>query len=192
MKWVVFRYCYYLLLLNVAAMAIGFALFFIKSVPHVLTQIVTLSVGTLINLYVYFGLIKYSYIYGQTKFRKIILFAFSLSVLYFVGSIVENAMMPNLNQKYFSVIFVGLETPLLFYAFQIIKTEDALYFKKLSSFYLYQFLAGIAVLIGYVASMSFPYSFMILLPFVIAGFVFVFLIWFWKIKLFKQLAAKYD
>jgi hypothetical protein len=190
MKWINFKYCYYLLLLNVATMGLGFLLYFIKGVPQAPAKMVGFSVGSLISIYVYLGFLKYSYIYDQNKFRKIMLIALSLSVIYSLGFIIEISIKPKLSNDYYWFIFAALEMPLLYYAFHLIQNQDVMYFKKLSRSYLYQLLAGSAVLIGYIVSLSYTFPFLIMAPFVVAAFVFVILIWYWKIKLFKYLAAK--
>lgn len=192
MKWINFRYCYYLLLINVATMALGFLLYFIKTIPQAPAQVAGLSAGSLIGIYVYLGFIKFSYIADHNKFRKIMLLALSLSLFYFLGYIVKSSMNSALTNDNYYLIPAALETPLLYYAFCLIQNEDAIYFKKLSRLYLYLLLAGFPLLIGYFASLSFSYPFLILVPFIIAGFVFGIKIWYWKIKLFKHLAAKYD
>jgi hypothetical protein len=192
MKWINFRYCYYLLLFNVATMGLGFLLFFVKNIPQAPVQVAGFSVGSLIGIYAYLGFIKYSYITEHNKFRKIMFVALCLSLIYFLIYIVKAATTVDLKNDKFYFIPAALEIPLLCYAFNLIKNEDSIYFKKLSRLYLYSLIVGSSVFIGYLVSLSFSYPFLILLPFILAGFVAVILIWYWKIKLFKHLATKYE
>jgi hypothetical protein len=89
-------------------------------------------------------------------------------------------------------ITAALETPLMYYGFHLLKKEELIYFKKLSDLYLYLLIIGSIFLIIYLfqVTLQLTIPLLMLLPFMLAGFVVAILIWYRKVQLFQYFYEK--
>ncbi len=79
-------------------------------------------------------------------------------------------------------------TPLYFYAFRLIRNSDLTLFERLAKMNLYLLIISAVGLPLYFSRLNS----LLLLPIILAGFVTVLFLWYWQIRLFKHLSAKYD
>jgi hypothetical protein len=115
-----------------------------------------------------------------------------VSIIYFATYVVMTAMKLRLDQNNIYFIPAALETLLMYYGFHLLKKEEPIYFKKLSDLYLYLLVIGSIFLIIYLFQVTLQPTipFLILLSFMLAGFVVVILIWYRKVQLFKYFYEK--
>lgn len=189
-KYIEFKYCYYLLLLNIVVFVVGFFLGAIKNDPNDYIQLSGLIVSYLITMYIFLGFIKYSYVTNQDGFRKIIFVVLCLEIYNLLTLFFLDPFNPNSPTKLSALTIIpkSFESILWYYAFKLIQNEESIYFNKLSMLNLYFFFISIIFLLMIIFSTSFP--FIVLSILMLAVFAVFILLWYWEIKLFKHLSLK--
>jgi hypothetical protein len=196
MKYVTFKKCFVFCIL-------GFAL---APVFTVLNKFVSEKISSplfsieaviffLLDLYVYVGFIKYSFIVQEEKFRKITFLAIGILFLNFFLSFFQDKDSFISYSIFNNLSLMPLAYILLYYSFSLIHNEEVEFFKKLSRLNLYTFLISIIFVIfillltkGFTLSIRWIFSF----PFIVVSGVILLLKLYWEVNLFKHLSFKYD
>ncbi len=146
-------------------------------------------VALLQNLYIGLGYVKYSYIEHEEQFRKKITMAVSVSVIQSLFFIFDALI--NFDHTVYAVcvgVTILVSTPLYFYAFGIIKNDDATLFERLAKMNLCLLIISMVGLLFYLVRLDS----LLLFPVILAGFIAIIFLWYWQIRLFKHLSMKYD
>ncbi len=165
----------------------------VKSIPQKPYQTALHFIQLCLTFYIYLGFIKFSLIEKKAKFRKLIFVAMVFSIIQSLIAI--TATLLNKEIFKFNGVPFALECLLLFYAFKSVQNTKITYFKTLSRLCLYLFVLLIPilplVLLGKEQFAAMPRAFILTLNVLaIVAAVIVFLIWFFKVRLFKKISSE--
>jgi hypothetical protein len=165
----------------------------VKTIPQKPFQAAFLFIELCLTLYVYLGFVKLSFLQKKDFFRKLIFAAMALAIIQ--SSLAITATLLNIELFSFNGVPFVMECILLFYAFKSVKDVKISYFKKISRMYLYLSILLIptftAVLLGKDRLSTIPQ--MLIPPLILLGLaagVLVVVIWYLKIRAFKQISIQ--
>jgi hypothetical protein len=191
LRYIDFRYCYYSLLGSLASMALYIISWLMRIIPHGALHVPQQLLAIFLNLYVYLGYIKYSYIEEEENFRRIMLIVIGLSIVESVFSLLPPSLhLSKVQSLIWSAVSVFISTPLLFYGFKLIKTAEAFYFGKLAKLNLYLLIIGTLWALLLIPELKLA-NLLVMTVLMLSFLVTVVSLWYWEIKLFRHLSRKF-
>lgn len=188
-RYITFRTCYIFVIVGAISPAFFLPIVIIFSQVHYYIGIIGKFMLFILNLYIYAGFIKYSFIVNERKFRKIMAIVIILSVINLILSFFQ-VMLPF---KASIILFlpVGL---LLFYGFRLIRNAESVFFSKLSKLTLSLLIVGILITIGMglLEKTKSEIWLALVIPCSLAGFYVVVSFVYWEFKLFRHLHFQYE